>query len=190
MASRRRGIRVARLDCHWSASRSEPRIRTTSDVGNKRRHPSGWPIYRRGASRWRSRTSDPFTTREKHTMTTISIIGAGNMATAIGARATAHGHTVEIMSRDASKAQAAADQIGDGSHRRRVRRTAHRRHRLPRRSVRRRCRRRPSLRRRAGGQDPHRDHQPVQRGCQWRRYDTGPLGHPADRRGRSRPTPR
>lgn len=45
-------------------------------------------------------------------MTTISIIGAGNMATAIGARAAAHGHSVEIMSRDSGKARAAADQIG------------------------------------------------------------------------------
>jgi predicted dinucleotide-binding enzyme len=45
-------------------------------------------------------------------MTSISIIGAGNMATAIGTRAAAHGHTVEIMSRDAAKARAAADQIG------------------------------------------------------------------------------
>jgi predicted dinucleotide-binding enzyme len=48
-------------------------------------------------------------------MTTISIIGAGNMATAIGARAAAHGHTVEIMSRDAAKAQAAAARIGPGA---------------------------------------------------------------------------
>jgi predicted dinucleotide-binding enzyme len=48
-------------------------------------------------------------------MTTISIIGAGNMATAIGARAVAHGHTVEIMSRDAGKATAAAEQIGEGA---------------------------------------------------------------------------
>jgi 8-hydroxy-5-deazaflavin:NADPH oxidoreductase len=48
-------------------------------------------------------------------MTTISIIGAGNMATAIGARAAAHGHSVEIMSRDAAKAQAAAAQIGNGA---------------------------------------------------------------------------
>ena len=48
-------------------------------------------------------------------MTTISIIGAGNMATAIGGRAVAHGHTVEIMSRDTAKAQAAADQIGHGT---------------------------------------------------------------------------
>ena len=48
-------------------------------------------------------------------MTTISIIGAGNMATAIGARAAAHGYAVEIMSRDSAKAQAAADQIGSGA---------------------------------------------------------------------------
>ena len=45
-------------------------------------------------------------------MTTISIIGSGNMATAIGTRAAQHGHTVEIMSRDTAKAQAAAVQIG------------------------------------------------------------------------------
>jgi predicted dinucleotide-binding enzyme len=48
-------------------------------------------------------------------MTTISIIGAGNMATAIGARAAAHGHTVEIMGRDKAKAQAAAGQIGEAA---------------------------------------------------------------------------
>jgi 8-hydroxy-5-deazaflavin:NADPH oxidoreductase len=48
-------------------------------------------------------------------MTTISIIGSGNMASAIGTRATRHGHTVEIMSRDTDKAQALADQIGDGA---------------------------------------------------------------------------
>ena len=48
-------------------------------------------------------------------MTTISIIGAGNMATAIGTRAAKHGHTVELMSRDTAKAQALADQIGNGA---------------------------------------------------------------------------
>src|ERR1700754_367804 len=48
-------------------------------------------------------------------MSTISIIGSGNMATAIGTRAAEHGHTVEIMSRDTAKAQAAADQIGHGA---------------------------------------------------------------------------
>ncbi len=48
-------------------------------------------------------------------MTTISIIGSGNMAAAIGTRAAKHGHTVELMSRNAAKAQALADQIGNGA---------------------------------------------------------------------------
>jgi predicted dinucleotide-binding enzyme len=48
-------------------------------------------------------------------MTSISIIGSGNMAKAIGARAAEHGHTVEIMGRDVAKARALVDQIGDGA---------------------------------------------------------------------------
>jgi predicted dinucleotide-binding enzyme len=48
-------------------------------------------------------------------MTTISIIGSGNMAAAIGTRAASHGHTVEIMSRNTAKAEALADQIGKGT---------------------------------------------------------------------------
>ncbi|WP_029137801.1 NADPH-dependent F420 reductase [Nakamurella lactea] len=48
-------------------------------------------------------------------MTTISIIGSGNMAAAIGTRAAKHGHTVELMSRNTAKAQALADQIGNGA---------------------------------------------------------------------------
>src|SRR4051794_30025946 len=48
-------------------------------------------------------------------MTTISIIGSGNMAAAIGTRAAKHGHTVELMSRNTPKAQALADQIGNGA---------------------------------------------------------------------------
>jgi predicted dinucleotide-binding enzyme len=48
-------------------------------------------------------------------MTTISIIGSGNMAAAIGTRAAKHGHTIELMSRDTAKAQALADQIGNGA---------------------------------------------------------------------------
>lgn len=48
-------------------------------------------------------------------MTTISIIGAGTMATAIGTRAAKHGHTVELMSRNPAKAQTLADQIGTGA---------------------------------------------------------------------------
>jgi 8-hydroxy-5-deazaflavin:NADPH oxidoreductase len=48
-------------------------------------------------------------------MTSISIIGAGNMATAIGTRAAKHGHAIELMSRNTVKAQALADQIGNGA---------------------------------------------------------------------------
>jgi predicted dinucleotide-binding enzyme len=48
-------------------------------------------------------------------MTTISIIGSGNMAAAIGSRAASHGHTVEFMSRNNAKARALADQIGNGA---------------------------------------------------------------------------
>jgi predicted dinucleotide-binding enzyme len=48
-------------------------------------------------------------------MTTISIIGSGNMANAIGTRAAQHGHTIELMSRDPAKAQALADRIGHGA---------------------------------------------------------------------------
>jgi hypothetical protein len=48
-------------------------------------------------------------------MTTISIIGSGNMAAAIGVRAAVHGHTVEVMSRDSAKAQALAERIGDAA---------------------------------------------------------------------------
>ena len=48
-------------------------------------------------------------------MTTISIIGSGNMATAIGTRVAKHGHTIELMSRNTAKAQALADQIGHGA---------------------------------------------------------------------------
>lgn len=48
-------------------------------------------------------------------MTTISVIGSGNMATAIGTRAAKHGHTIEIMGRNTTKAKALADQIGNGA---------------------------------------------------------------------------
>jgi len=48
-------------------------------------------------------------------MTTISIIGSGNMATAIGTRALKHGHTVELISRTPAKAQALADRLGNGA---------------------------------------------------------------------------
>ena len=48
-------------------------------------------------------------------MTTISIIGSGNMAAAIGTRALKHGHTVELISRNPAKAQALADRLGNGA---------------------------------------------------------------------------
>jgi 8-hydroxy-5-deazaflavin:NADPH oxidoreductase len=48
-------------------------------------------------------------------MSTISIIGSGNMAAAIGTRAAKHGHTIELMSRNTAKAEALADQIGNAA---------------------------------------------------------------------------
>jgi len=43
---------------------------------------------------------------------TISIIGAGGMAKAIAGRAIKAGHTIEVIVRDPSKAQAFADKLG------------------------------------------------------------------------------
>jgi predicted dinucleotide-binding enzyme len=48
-------------------------------------------------------------------MSTISIIGAGGMAAAIGGLAAKAGHTVEMMSRDAAKARALAEKAGAGA---------------------------------------------------------------------------
>ncbi|MGH9061090.1 MAG: NADPH-dependent F420 reductase, partial [Acidimicrobiales bacterium] len=48
-------------------------------------------------------------------MTVISMIGSGNMATALGTRAAKHGHAIELMSRNTAKARALADQIGNGT---------------------------------------------------------------------------
>ncbi|WP_253073594.1 NADPH-dependent F420 reductase [Sodalis ligni] len=45
-------------------------------------------------------------------MSTISIIGSGGMAAAIGGLAAKAGHAVEVMSRDAAKARALAEQAG------------------------------------------------------------------------------
>jgi len=49
------------------------------------------------------------------TMSTISIIGTGSMAAAIGGLAAKAGHTVQVMSRDAAKARTLAEQIGVGA---------------------------------------------------------------------------
>uniref|UniRef100_UPI003100EE27 NADPH-dependent F420 reductase n=1 Tax=Neorhizobium sp. EC2-8 TaxID=3129230 RepID=UPI003100EE27 len=48
-------------------------------------------------------------------MSTISIIGSGNMAAAIGGLAAKAGHIVEVVSRDAAKARALAEQVGAGA---------------------------------------------------------------------------
>ena len=48
-------------------------------------------------------------------MSAITIIGAGGMAAAIGSLAAKTGHTVEVMSRDAAKARALTEQLGDGA---------------------------------------------------------------------------
>jgi 8-hydroxy-5-deazaflavin:NADPH oxidoreductase len=48
-------------------------------------------------------------------MSSISIIGAGNMARAIGARAVKGGNDVEVAGRDAAKAEALASELGGGA---------------------------------------------------------------------------
>jgi hypothetical protein len=48
-------------------------------------------------------------------MSSVSIIGSGNMASAIGALAVKGGNTVEVISRDPAKAAALAGQIGNGA---------------------------------------------------------------------------
>src|SRR5476649_1788651 len=53
-------------------------------------------------------------TRRLH-MSTISIIGTGGMAAAIGGLAAKAGYTVEVTSRDAAKARALAEQVGAGA---------------------------------------------------------------------------
>ena len=44
--------------------------------------------------------------------TTISILGSGEMAAAIGGLAARAGHSIEVMARDAAKARALAQQFG------------------------------------------------------------------------------
>jgi 8-hydroxy-5-deazaflavin:NADPH oxidoreductase len=48
-------------------------------------------------------------------MSTISIIGSGGMAAAIGGRAAKARYTVEVVSRDPTKARALADQLAAGA---------------------------------------------------------------------------
>ena len=48
-------------------------------------------------------------------MSTISIIGAGTMATAVAGRIAKAGHTVEVLNRDPAKARALADKLSAGA---------------------------------------------------------------------------
>jgi hypothetical protein len=48
-------------------------------------------------------------------MSNISIIGSGNMASAIGGLAVKGGNAVEVMSRDTAKAEALASELGSGT---------------------------------------------------------------------------
>jgi 8-hydroxy-5-deazaflavin:NADPH oxidoreductase len=50
-----------------------------------------------------------------YVMSSISIIGAGNMASAIGGLAVKGGHAVEIISRDPAKAKELAEALGNGA---------------------------------------------------------------------------
>ncbi len=95
-------------------------------------------------------------------MSSISIIGTGNMARAIGALAVAGGNTVEVIGRDQSKAAELAKALGGQRHDGRVRHRPGRRHRH-RGPVVRQCRsgRRP-VRRRPRGQGHRRHQQPLQ----------------------------
>lgn len=55
------------------------------------------------------------TSGRAHIMSNISIIGSGNMARAIGARAVKGGNEVEVLSRDAAKADTLAKTLGGGA---------------------------------------------------------------------------
>jgi predicted dinucleotide-binding enzyme len=55
------------------------------------------------------------TTKRAHLVTSISVIGTGNMARTISARAVAGGNTVEIIGRDQSKAADLAQALGGGT---------------------------------------------------------------------------
>ncbi|WP_120295136.1 NADPH-dependent F420 reductase [Paraburkholderia sp. BL23I1N1] len=79
-----------------------------------------WSIYLDHRSIWYSKPYDLESTSttqltKRLRMSTISIIGSGGMAAAIGGLAVEAGHTVEVMSRDAAKARALAEQLGAGA---------------------------------------------------------------------------
>lgn len=62
-----------------------------------------------------SRRPPNVTHEREHIMSSISILGSGRMAAAIGALAVKGGNTVEVMSRDAAKAADLAQALGNGT---------------------------------------------------------------------------
>ena len=65
---------------------------------------------------WPDQTGQHLDNRKRaHLMSSITIIGTGNMARAIGSLAVAGGNTVEVMGRDQSKADDLATALGDGT---------------------------------------------------------------------------
>ncbi len=96
-------------------------------------------------------------------MSSISIIGSGNMASAIGTLAVKGGSAVEVIGRDAAKAADLAERARQRRHSRNIGSRPGRRHRHPRRDVRQRRAGRQTVRGRAGRQDHRRHHQPLQR---------------------------
>jgi predicted dinucleotide-binding enzyme len=53
--------------------------------------------------------------KKEHIMSSISIIGSGNMTSAIGGLALKGGNAVEVIGRDAAKSEALARELGDGA---------------------------------------------------------------------------
>ena len=122
-------------------------------------------------------------------MSSISIVGSGNMASAIGTLAVKGGNAVEVISRDSAKAAALAECARQRRDGRDVVRRPGRRHRDPRRAIRQRRADRQAVRGRAGWQDHRRHHLTLRlqrhRACHPGRH----LDRANGRQGRSRKCP-
>src|SRR3978361_2276054 len=62
-----------------------------------------------------TQTDTPQNRKRAHLMSSITLIGTGNMARAIGTLAVAGGNSVEVMGRDQSKADGLAKALGGGA---------------------------------------------------------------------------
>src|ERR1700744_5357023 len=92
---------------NWSQTAATPRSERRHS-GRKRSTHHLTPL-KRGQPTYRS------SVRTGHLMSSISIIGTGNMARTIGTLAVAGGNTVEVMGRDQSKAADLAKTLGGGA---------------------------------------------------------------------------